>query len=472
MAAVTVSDNATRSAPTQFSWLHSLRLGTFHIGSSFADILGSSIWNYVMANGMAALGGFVATPVTLLLALRQLLVPLTIWAGHLSDTHPLFGYRRLPYIWMGRALMLVSLPLLPIATTIIFSGNLLGWLLALLSFVVYGIGTQISGSPFAALVRDSAPKERSGQAYAVVQTVLVAAFAFSPLIYAQIARMVLPVYNPAKSGLAQYNLDIFWLATGVGCVIALITWIFSVLGAEQRSLVQPVAAQHDDAKEFRVVLRAILKDARTRSFFWLLATGAMAGFGQDGILEPSLRAVFGYNFGATQAVVGVWGVGLLISLIGCIALTRTWATVEQVKIARLGLVISALAMAWMAATYVTVNVAMLWPSVFLFGIGFGMYTAGASPLLMVMSLDERAGAYLGLWSMAQLLFRGIGVALGGVIYDIVSRVTGVLPLGYAAVFGLEAVGFAVCIYFLNRSDVRGFALGTQVPSTAALTLMD
>ena len=169
MAAISVPGNLSRSDAPQFSWMRSLRLGTFHIGSSFADILGSSIWNYVMANGMTALGGFVATPVTLLLALRQLLVPLTIWAGHRSDTHPIVGYRRLPYIWFGRALMLLSLPLLPIATTQIFNGNGLGWLLALVSFMVYGVGSQLSGSPFIALVRDSAPKERAGQAYAVVQ---------------------------------------------------------------------------------------------------------------------------------------------------------------------------------------------------------------------------------------------------------------------------------------------------------------
>ena len=117
----------------RFSYLRSMRLGTFHIGSSFADILGSSIWNYVMANGMMALGGFVATPVTLLLAMRQLLVPLTIFTGHLSDTHPIWGYHRLPYIWIGRGLMLISLPLLPLATTLILGGNSLGWALAFLA---------------------------------------------------------------------------------------------------------------------------------------------------------------------------------------------------------------------------------------------------------------------------------------------------------------------------------------------------
>ncbi len=425
-----------------------------------------------MANGMASLGGFVATPVTLLLALRQLLVPLTIWAGHLSDTHPIWGYRRLPYIWIGRGMMLLSLPLLPIATSMIFSANGWGWALALVAFLVYGVGTQLSGSPFTALVRDSAPPNKQGLAYAIVQTMLVAAFAFSPLIYAQIARAWLPSYDASASALRQYNLDIFWLATAVGCAIALVTWIVSVIGMERRTTENRKQIIEKSHQDFLPILRAIWADSRTRSFFWLLAVGAFSGFAQDGILEPSLRGVFGYSFGATQMVVGVWGVGLLIGMIGCIALTRKWATAEQTKVAAVGLVLSSLSMAWVAFTFATANAAMIVPSVLAFGLGFGIYTAGGSPLLMVMSLDQRAGAYLGLWSMAQLLFRGIGVALGGILFDIMSRMSGSVALGYASVYALEAIGFMACLYFLRASDVRGFARHARVSPVAAMAAVD
>ena len=472
---------ATPNEP-RFSYLQSMRLGTFHIGSSFADILGSSIWNYVMANGMMALGGFVATPVTLLLAMRQLLVPLTIFTGHLSDTHPIWGYHRLPYIWIGRGLMLISLPLLPLATTLILGGNSLGWALAFLAFVMYGIGTQTSGSPFIALVRDSAPKAKQGLAYAIVQTMLVAAFAFSPLIYARLAQTFLPNYENNRSSLAQYNLDLFWLATTVALGISLIAWIVSVVGIEKPNRTLAAAQQASSATatnnaannlaQFKSVLKSILGDRRMRSFFMLLAIGAMSGFGQDGVLEPSLREVFGYSFSQSAITTGFWGIGLLVGLIGCIGLTRKWATVEQTKIALLGLILSSFGMAWMAFATFSQNESIVIPSVTAFGLGFGIYTAGASPLLMVMALDNRAGVYLGLWSMAQLLARGVGIALGGIIYDL-TRVAGLAPnAAYGIVFTLEAIGFLVCIYFLQASDVHSFAREANVPATAAIEAID
>ena len=347
---------------------------------------------------------------------------------------------------------------------------------------MYGIGTQTSGSPFIALVRDSAPKAKQGLAYAIVQTMLVAAFAFSPLIYARLAQTFLPNYENNRSSLAQYNLDLFWLATAVAMGISLIACIVSGVGIEKPNHTLAAAQQASSAAatnnsannlaQFKSVLRSILGDRRMRSFFMLLAIGAMSGFGQDGVLEPSLREVFGYSFSQSAITTGFWGIGLLVGLIGCIGLTRKWATVEQTKIALLGLILSSFGMAWMAFATFSQNESIVIPSVTAFGLGFGIYTAGASPLLMVMALDNRAGVYLGLWSMAQLLARGIGIALGGIIYDL-TRAAGFAPsAAYGIVFTLEAIGFLVCIYFLQASDVRSFARESNVPATAALEAID
>lgn len=89
-----------------FSVALTLRLGTFHIGSAMGDILTASVWNRVMISDL----GLPAWPVGLLIALRYLLSPLSLWAGHRSDTQPLWGMRRTSYIWLGRGLMVVSLP--------------------------------------------------------------------------------------------------------------------------------------------------------------------------------------------------------------------------------------------------------------------------------------------------------------------------------------------------------------------------
>lgn len=145
--------------PQRFSVLRTLKIGTFHIGSSFIDLLTSGVLNRVLISDL----NLWATPVALLSALRYLLAPLSIWAGYRSDTRPIFGMHRLPYIWAGRLPMLLSLPLLPIVTIMLAADprSILGWALAAFSFLIYGIGTLISGSTFLALVRDSAPPPAS-----------------------------------------------------------------------------------------------------------------------------------------------------------------------------------------------------------------------------------------------------------------------------------------------------------------------
>ncbi len=171
------------SAQPRFSALRSFKIGSFHIGSSLTDVMLSGIWNRVMISDL----GLAAWPVSLLLAARYFLAPLAIWAGHELDTHTILGSRRTAYIWLGRLMMLIALPLLPLSVGLIAQNNgaPLGWVLAIVSLLVYGTGTSISGAPYLALVHDSAPYERRGQAVAITQFMLVVSFAFVPVIYAR-----------------------------------------------------------------------------------------------------------------------------------------------------------------------------------------------------------------------------------------------------------------------------------------------
>ena len=66
-----------------FSVWRSLKLGSFHIGSSFADLLTSAVWNRILIADL----GVAAWPVALLSALRYFLAPLTLWAGRRVRHH-------------------------------------------------------------------------------------------------------------------------------------------------------------------------------------------------------------------------------------------------------------------------------------------------------------------------------------------------------------------------------------------------
>lgn len=89
----------TEPTEPRFSWWLLLRLCTFQIGSAMGDILVTSIWNRIMIVNF----GFPAFPVGLLIALRYLLSPLSLYAGFRSDRTPILGLRRTSYIWLGRA---------------------------------------------------------------------------------------------------------------------------------------------------------------------------------------------------------------------------------------------------------------------------------------------------------------------------------------------------------------------------------
>ncbi|RME88132.1 MAG: MFS transporter, partial [Anaerolineae bacterium] len=86
----------------------------------------------------------------------------------------------------------------------------------------------------------------------------------------------------------------------------------------------------------------------------------------------------------------------------------------------------------------------------------GIFTIGGVSLLMAMSREEQAGSYLALWSVIQLVTRGAGIAMGGVVRDVALAIAGQFHVAYASLFALEAVGLLICIPLLLRVDVRGF----------------
>lgn len=437
----------------RFSVLRTMRLGTFHIGSSFVDLLTSGVLNRVLITDL----NLWATPVALLSALRYVLAPLSIWAGHRSDTRPIFGLHRLPYIWAGRLPMVLSLPLLPVVTMLLAAdpGSLLGWSLAFVAFLVYGVGTLISGSTFLALVRDSAPPAKRGQALSIVQTFLVISFPIAGIVYGAL--------------MPHYDLATFWRLTLIGMGIALFFFVVSLYGVERRGG-RIVAEAPQEQTPFLRLLREMWSDWRARGFFLFLALGAMSAFAQDAVLEPFGGDVFGLSVGQTTRFNAYWGTGVVISLIATIVVTRRRMAHEQTPTTVIGLLLTALPLALLGIVSLTKMQVLLIPVLVLFGIGFGIYTVGAVSLLMAMTSDQRAGAYLGLWTVAQLVFRGVGIFLGGFIRDVSFVVTNSLSAAYATVFFLEAIGLLVCAWLIVRVDVPGFARAHAIPATPTVTL--
>jgi BCD family chlorophyll transporter-like MFS transporter len=90
--------------------------------------------------------------------------------------------------------------------------------------------------------------------------------------------------------------------------------------------------------------------------------------------------------------------------------------------------------------------------------------------MVVMSSDQEAGAYLGLWTISILVFKGAGTFLGGSLRDLFFLSIG-LPAGlsYALIFAASAIGLLGAVIILAQVDVIGFArdVGRVISCTEA-----
>jgi BCD family chlorophyll transporter-like MFS transporter len=404
------------------------------------DILITSIWNRILIVNF----GIPATPVGLLIALRYLLSPLSLWAGNLTDNRRFFGLRRTPMIWLGRVLMVASLPFLGLSVVRLEGSttDFWGWTFALVSSLAYGVGTLISGGPFLALVRESAPERLQGVAISMAQTVLIIFFAFVGIGFS----LWMPVYSS----------QVFWQMTVATMVIGGFFWFFAVAGIERR---QPAEAEQSAAgTRLGEVMRTIWSDRRTRLFFLFLSLGTLASWSHEAILEPFGADVFDLSMGTTTRFNSYWQTATVATLVVGGILWRKRPPEAQQRVASIGLLVMALGllvlvMAAMAGQRRLLEVALL-----LFGGGFGVYTYGGVALMAVMSPDRHAGAYLGLWTISTLLFKGLGTFLGGAMRDLLLLQMSLPPgLSYGTVFLLQALGLTTAALLLTRIDILGFA---------------
>lgn len=430
---------------TRFTLWRGLRLGSFQIGSAMGDILVTSIWNRILITNF----GIPATPVGLLIALRYLMSPLSIWAGNLTDNKRFFGLRRTPIIWTGRGLMVLSLPLLAASVLLLGESTTdpLGWGVALLSSLMYGVGTLISGSPYLALVRESAPEERQGSAIALAETGLIIFYALAGIGFS----LWMPVYEQQT----------FFQMIAATMLIGGFFWFFAIAGVERRERGATEARGTAAESGLTTIVRTIWSDRRTRRFFYFLAIAMFSAWAKDAILEPFGADAFGLNMGATTRFNSYWQTATVVTLVAGSIYWRKRRPEFQGKITMLGLSVMAAGMVMMAAAGMSGQRHLIEPALFVFGGGFGVYTFGGLSLMAVMSPDRHAGAYLGLWSISILVFKGLGTFAGGALRDLFLLRMGLAPgLSYGLVFLLQALGLTVAVLILSRIDIIGFARDT------------
>jgi BCD family chlorophyll transporter-like MFS transporter len=413
-----------------------LRLGLREFSAGMASVLILGVLNRVMKVEL----GISLLAVAVILASYNLAAPIALAIGHRSDTHPIRGRRRTPYIIGGAIVTGLTVAAAPhVAGRLAHGLNAGSVLLAIALFVVMGIGMYGSGTVFFALIADLAPPPERGHAASIVYFELMAG------ILAGVALTTAVVDNQA-GGLTT----LFALA---GLLIVALTTI-AVWGQEDR--VDPDAvARPEDAVPFRVAIGSIAKMSQARLFFGFMGATTLFLFLQQAVLEPYGGDVLGLDVRQTSSFNAVMTIGILIGMV--------WAGKNKAqqlghkRVAMWGLLLSVVGFAWLALAANAGSQPPSWLSIFVIGLASGTFNVSVLALMMSMADARRTALFMGAWTVAHSLADGLATAGGGVIHDLASRVVSRDATAYALVFAVEAIGMLACLPMLRAIDPERFA---------------
>jgi BCD family chlorophyll transporter-like MFS transporter len=419
--------------------LKRIQLGLIHVAVAMTLVPINSTLNRVMINELA----ISATVVAMLASLPYLFAPMQVAIGAYSDRHPVFGLRRTPYIVLGLILCVTGVVISPLAAYTLASGNLWGYVIAVLAFGAWGMGYNLSSVSYLSLADDISKENERGKTIAVMWFMMIVGIIFTAIA---ISRMVDP-YTPAALERS------FLLVGGT----ALILGLLGLIRLEPSSTGQ----LHSRSYTIKEMTSAITANPVAKLFFiylWLLLAAIL---GQDILLEPFGAQAFGMTVRETTRITSLWGVFVLAAILAAGALERRVARRSMAQTGNVGALLGFLII---IASGGLGSLSIFYTGVALLGIGTGLSTVANLSLMFDLTVPEKVGLFIGAWGLSNALSRLTGSVLGGVVRDVVTQVTGELLSGYMVAFGIEAGLMVVAILMLSRIDVAAFRRRAEAPS--------
>lgn len=414
-----------------------LRLSLFQVTVGMALVMLVGTLNRVMIVEL----NVPATLVAVMLALPLVFAPFRTLIGYKSDVHvSALGLRRIPYIWKGTLCQFGGFAIMPFAL-LVLSGygeaidapRWIGLSAAALSFLLVGAGVHIVQTVGLALATDLVDEADQPKVVGLMYVMLLLGMVFSALIYGAL----LENYTPGR--LIQVI-----QGSAVVTVVLNLTAMWKQEARNRDRAQQMKIAKHLPFKE------AFAQLAQTKGMMRLLVVICLGTFGfgmADVLLEPYGGQALGLSIAETTKLTALFATG---TLIGFGIASRLLSGTTQP--ANLGL--------WGAAIGVPGFAAIIFASMggatisfllgtFLVGLGAGLFGHATLTATMRAAPKERIGLALGAWGAAQATSAGIGVALAGIVRDIVVGLQG--PTGsavqtpYNTVFLIEVVSLLAAI---------------------------
>jgi len=424
-----------------------LRLSLFQITVGMALVLLVGTLNRVMIVELSVPASLVAG----MLALPLVFAPFRTLIGFRSDTHvSALGWRRVPYIWKGTLLQFGGFAIMPFAL-LVLSGygeavdapRWIGLSSAALAFLLVGAGLHMVQTVGLALATDLVPEQDQPKVVGLMYVMLLLGMVASALIFGAL----LHDYTPGKLVQVIQGAAVITVALNLAAL-----W-----KQESRSWARAQAQKPD--RDFGRAWGRFIERPGAVALLGAIGLGTF-GYGMaDVLLEPYGGQALGLTVAQTTKLTAVLAAGTLAGF-GLASRVLSGPT-RATALALWGAAIGVPGFAAIILSSFAAQPALFVAGTFATGVGAGLFGHATLTATMRAAPPDQIGLALGAWGAVQATAAGIGVALGGVVRDVLVGLPGDAAadahLPYNVVFGIEIVFLVlavVALLALQRSAAR------------------
>ena len=419
-----------------------LQLALIHTAVAMTLVPINSTLNRVMIFDL----GISKTLFTLLAICPYLLSPIQVAIGSFSDRHPIFGYRRTPYIFAGLILCVVGVAVSPQVAILISENFTLGIIVGVLAFGAWGMGYNLSAVSYLSLASELSGEKERGKTIATMFTVMVIGLIATGI---SLSRMV-PTYDPVV-------LERTFLTVAASALTLGLLGLFKLEPHVSLSS-SPAKA---DTYTVRQMTSAITENRVAKIFFIYLLLLLAAILGQDVLLEPFGAQAFGMTLEQTSRIVSITNTFTLIAFIVAGVLD---GRVKKKYVAQSGNLGALIGFITIVISGLTASQTAFYTGITLLGFGTGISTIANLSLMFDLTVPEKVGLYIGAWGFSNGLSRLIGLLMAGIVADVATKITGDALHGYLVVFSIEALMLLIAAIMLYRIDVSAFQKKAHEPA--------
>ncbi|MEO0402270.1 MAG: PucC family protein [Pseudomonadota bacterium] len=430
------ADVATEQVPLS----QLLRLSLFQITVGMALVLLVGTLNRVMIVELSV----PATLVALMLALPLLFAPLRTLIGFKSDVHvSALGLRRVPYIWKGTLLQFGGFAIMPFAL-LVLSGygeavdapRWIGYSSAALSFLLVGAGVHMVQTVGLALATDLVAEEDQPKVVGLMYVMLLLGMVISALVFGTL----LENYTPGR---------LIQVIQGAAVVTVSLN-MCAMWKQEARSRVRAAEMKAATPVQFSEAWASLMQARGMARLLVVIALGTF-GFGMaDVLLEPYGGQALGLSVANTTKLTALLATGTLIGFV--IASRGLGQGGSPDRFAMLGAGIGVPGFIAIIASSLSGGIAMFLAGTLATGLGAGLFGHATLTATLRAAPKNRIGLALGAWGAVQATAAGLGVALAGIVRDLIvgAQAPGgtSVQMPYNTVFMIEAVFLALAILVL------------------------